>query len=127
MVPKGYGASQHSLLASQLFEAVEERSLQSVYQGICCPNRPVIIGTSIILFCFISFLRNRDIWRLLDHHNADPNIIIPGKGISPFHLVIGCECSHFAEEATRTFLQHNGNPNIQYVETFKCALQCVIF
>ncbi|XP_034237690.1 uncharacterized protein LOC117643117 [Thrips palmi] len=55
----------------------------------------------------------QDIFRLLDHNRADPNIVIPEKGVSPFHLVIGSDCAYFAEEATRAFLQRNGNPNVR--------------
>lgn len=80
MSPKGYETKQS--LALQLFEAVEEQSLQ-------------------------------DILRLLDRDGADPNTVISEKGVSPFHLVIGSECTYFAEEATRAFLQRNGNPNVR--------------
>ncbi|KAE8746958.1 hypothetical protein FOCC_FOCC006378 [Frankliniella occidentalis] len=55
----------------------------------------------------------QEILKLLDHDKADPNIVILSRGVSPFHLVIGCDCAHFAEEATRIFLQHNANPNIR--------------
>ncbi|KAK3907109.1 Ankyrin repeat and LEM domain-containing protein 1 [Frankliniella fusca] len=55
----------------------------------------------------------QEILRLLDNDRADPNIVVHSKGVSPFHLVIGCECAHFAEETTRIFLQRNGDPNIR--------------
>ncbi|KAJ4435496.1 hypothetical protein ANN_18112 [Periplaneta americana] len=51
--------------------------------------------------------------RILDDAGANPNVIIPKYGISPFHLAIGNDCEEFAENATRLFLQHGGNPNVR--------------
>jgi len=50
---------------------------------------------------------------LLERDGASPNVILPNKGISPFHLVVGSDNEEFAEEATRLFLQHDGNPNVK--------------
>ncbi|XP_011310173.1 uncharacterized protein [Fopius arisanus] len=53
---------------------------------------------------------------LLEHKEADPNILLPMHGISPFHLVIGNESETFAEEVTRLFLRHGGDPNVRSID-----------
>ncbi|KAJ8924360.1 hypothetical protein NQ315_007156, partial [Exocentrus adspersus] len=50
---------------------------------------------------------------LLIEKNADPNIVLPKKGISPFHLVIGSDSDDFALKVTRLILQYGGNPNVR--------------
>ncbi|XP_057328949.1 putative uncharacterized protein DDB_G0282133 [Microplitis mediator] len=50
---------------------------------------------------------------LLKDKEADPNVLIPSYGISPFHLVIGNESEAFAEEVTKLFLRHGGDPNVK--------------
>jgi ankyrin repeat protein len=40
-------------------------------------------------------------------------VILPKRGISPFHLAIGNESEDFAGEVTRLFLQYGGNPNVR--------------
>ncbi|XP_046753354.1 uncharacterized protein LOC124416390 [Diprion similis] len=53
---------------------------------------------------------------LLLNKEADPNVLIPSQGITPFHLVIGNDSETFAEEVTKLFLRHGGNPNIKSVD-----------
>ncbi|XP_074094875.1 uncharacterized protein LOC141524737 isoform X2 [Cotesia typhae] len=53
---------------------------------------------------------------LLKEKDADPNILIPSYGISPFHLVIGNESEAFAEEVTKLFLRHGGDPNVRSID-----------
>ncbi|KAG5881389.1 hypothetical protein JTB14_012006 [Gonioctena quinquepunctata] len=50
---------------------------------------------------------------LLSEKGADPNIVLPKKGISPFHLAIGCDSSDFTLKVTCLILQHGGNPNVR--------------
>ncbi|XP_048509746.1 uncharacterized protein LOC105692894 isoform X6 [Athalia rosae] len=50
---------------------------------------------------------------LLLNKEANPNILIPSQGITPFHLVIGNDSETFAEEVTKLFLRHGGNPNVK--------------
>ncbi|XP_028128209.1 uncharacterized protein LOC114324549 [Diabrotica virgifera virgifera] len=49
---------------------------------------------------------------LLCEKEADPNIVLPTTGISPFHLAIGGEDVDFAVNVTRLVLQNGGNPNV---------------
>lgn len=51
---------------------------------------------------------------LLLNKDADPNVLIPMHGVTPFHLVIGNDSEEFAEEVTKLFLRHGGNPNVRY-------------
>jgi hypothetical protein len=51
---------------------------------------------------------------ILEKTDANPNVILPNQGISPFHLAVGNESEDFAEEVTRLFLQYGGNPNVRY-------------
>ncbi|KOC66750.1 Ankyrin repeat and LEM domain-containing protein 1 [Habropoda laboriosa] len=44
---------------------------------------------------------------------ANPNTLIPTYGVTPFHLVIGNDSEAFAEEVTKLFLRHRGNPNVR--------------
>lgn len=50
---------------------------------------------------------------ILNEKCADPNIVLPTPGISPFHLIIGNDSNEFTLQVTTLILQHNGNPNIQ--------------
>ncbi|XP_074037159.1 uncharacterized protein [Leptinotarsa decemlineata] len=50
---------------------------------------------------------------LLIEKGADPNIVLPRKGISPFHLAIGCDSNDFTVKVVRLILQHGGNPNVR--------------
>ncbi|KAJ1519136.1 hypothetical protein ONE63_011256 [Megalurothrips usitatus] len=74
---------------------------------------PPKLSLALQLFEAVEEKNLQDVLTLLDRDGADPNFIIPQKGISPFHLLIGSECSYFAEEATRAFLQRSGNPNVR--------------
>ncbi|RLU16794.1 hypothetical protein DMN91_010862 [Ooceraea biroi] len=55
----------------------------------------------------------RQVATLLLNKDADPNILIPTHGVTPFHLVIGNDSEEFAEEVTKLFLRHGGNPNVR--------------
>ncbi|KAL6260913.1 hypothetical protein P5V15_008442 [Pogonomyrmex californicus] len=55
----------------------------------------------------------RQVATLLLNKDADPNVLIPAHGITPFHLVIGNDSEEFAEEVTKLFLRHGGNPNVR--------------
>lgn len=57
----------------------------------------------------------RQVTTLLKNKDADPNVLMPLHGITPFHLVIGNDSEAFAEEVTKLFLRHGGNPNVKYV------------
>lgn len=50
---------------------------------------------------------------LLLSKDADPNVLIPTHGVTPFHLVIGNDSVEFAEEVTKLFLRHGGDPNVK--------------
>ncbi|KAL0116108.1 hypothetical protein PUN28_011165 [Cardiocondyla obscurior] len=58
----------------------------------------------------------RQVATLLLNKDADPNILIPIHGVTPFHLVIGNDSEEFAQEVTKLFLRHNGNPNVRSVD-----------
>lgn len=49
---------------------------------------------------------------LISTKEADANIVLPKKGIAPFHLAVGSDNSQFALEVTTMILQHGGNPNL---------------
>jgi ankyrin repeat protein len=51
---------------------------------------------------------------ILEKTDANPNVILPNQGISPFHLAVGNEAENFALEVIRLFLQYGGNPNVRY-------------
>lgn len=55
----------------------------------------------------------RQIQLLLFDKRANPNILMPPHGISPFHLVIGHDSESFAEEVTKLFLCYGGDPNVK--------------
>ncbi|KYN03956.1 Ankyrin repeat and LEM domain-containing protein 1 [Cyphomyrmex costatus] len=55
----------------------------------------------------------RQVATLLLNKDADPNVLIPVHGVTPFHLVIGNDSEEFAEEVTKLFLRHGGNPNVR--------------
>jgi hypothetical protein len=50
----------------------------------------------------------------MEKTDANPNVILPNQGVSPFHLGVGNESEDFALEVTRLFLQYGGNPNVRY-------------
>lgn len=76
----------------------------------------MIIMIKIFLF-FIVFLTDLNFYRqvatLLLSKDADPNVLIPTHGVTPFHLVIGNDSVEFAEEVTKLFLRHGGDPNVR--------------
>ncbi|XP_078042958.1 uncharacterized protein LOC144473186 [Augochlora pura] len=53
---------------------------------------------------------------LLLNKDANPNTLIPSYGVTPFHLVIGNDSEAFAEEVTKLFLRHGGNPNVKSMD-----------
>ncbi|XP_032665104.1 ankyrin repeat domain-containing protein 31-like [Odontomachus brunneus] len=55
----------------------------------------------------------RQVATLLLNKDADPNVLIPTHGVTPFHLVIGNDSVGFAEEVTKLFLRHGGDPNVR--------------
>ncbi|XP_058804652.1 uncharacterized protein LOC131671883 [Phymastichus coffea] len=58
----------------------------------------------------------KQVTTLLTKKDADPNVLMPLHGITPFHLVIGNDSEAFAEEVTKLFLRHGGNPNVRSVD-----------
>ncbi|GJQ80182.1 hypothetical protein Trydic_g23759 [Trypoxylus dichotomus] len=50
--------------------------------------------------------------KLLVEKKANPNIILPGKGISCFHLAVGNDSPKFAMEVTSLMIQGGGDPNV---------------
>ncbi|KZC09345.1 PREDICTED: uncharacterized protein LOC107187523 [Dufourea novaeangliae] len=58
----------------------------------------------------------KQVTTLLLNKEADPNTLIPTYGVTPFHLVIGNDSEAFAEEVTKLFLRHGGNPNVRSVD-----------
>ncbi|XP_076176438.1 uncharacterized protein LOC143151303 isoform X2 [Ptiloglossa arizonensis] len=58
----------------------------------------------------------KQVTTLLLNKEANPNTLIPSYGVAPFHLVIGNDSEAFAEEVTKLFLRHGGNPNIRSVD-----------
>ncbi|XP_024870245.1 uncharacterized protein LOC112453629 isoform X1 [Temnothorax curvispinosus] len=55
----------------------------------------------------------RQVATLLLNKDADPNVLIPTHGVTPFHLVIGNDSEEFADQVTKLFLRHGGNPNVR--------------
>ncbi|XP_076749639.1 uncharacterized protein LOC143422702 isoform X2 [Xylocopa sonorina] len=58
----------------------------------------------------------KQVTTLLLNKDANPNTLIPTYGVTPFHLVIGNDSEAFAEEVTKLFLRHGGNPNVKSAE-----------
>lgn len=69
-----------------------------------------MFGYDYRLFTLRSAIR-----KLLDFNRANPNVLIPRRGITPFHLAIGKGSEETAEEITKLFLVHGGNPNVWFV------------
>ncbi|XP_060522645.1 ankyrin repeat and LEM domain-containing protein 1-like [Cylas formicarius] len=65
-----------------------------------------------LLYDSVEFRHFGSIKTLLCEKRADPNVILPKKGISAFHLAIGCDSSEFAIKVTAIILQCGGNPNV---------------
>lgn len=62
-----------------------------------------------------NFSLSSSVKTLLLTKGADPNLILPKKRISPFHLVIGNDSDFFTLDVTLLILQNGGNPNVQWV------------
>ncbi|KAF3430080.1 hypothetical protein E2986_07206 [Frieseomelitta varia] len=58
----------------------------------------------------------KQVTTLLLNKDANPNTLIPTYGVTPFHLVIGNDSEAFAEEVTKLFLRHGGNPNVRSID-----------
>lgn len=58
----------------------------------------------------------RQVTTLLLNKEANPNTLLPTYGVTPFHLVIGNDSEAFAEEVTKLFLRHGGDPNVRSVD-----------
>lgn len=66
-----------------------------------------------LLYDSIEFRHFESVKSLLTEKGADPNLVLSKKGISPFHLVIGCESHDFSLKVTSLILQNGGNPNVR--------------
>ncbi|XP_054284657.1 uncharacterized protein LOC129001420 [Macrosteles quadrilineatus] len=55
----------------------------------------------------------RQIEMLVSERGANPNVLLPEYGISPFHLVVANESTTFAVRATDLCLQHGADPNVR--------------
>lgn len=66
-----------------------------------------------LLYDSVEYRHLESVKSLLTEKGADPNIILPKKGISPFHLVVGCDSYEFALKVTSLILQNGGNPNVR--------------
>ncbi|RZF34916.1 hypothetical protein LSTR_LSTR011410 [Laodelphax striatellus] len=58
----------------------------------------------------------RSLEELIVKKGADPNVIIPEKGIAPIHLVTGLDDLDFCSKALKLFLCHGGDPNLRSSE-----------
>ncbi|XP_068987074.1 putative ankyrin repeat domain-containing protein 20A4 [Bombus flavifrons] len=58
----------------------------------------------------------KQVTTLLLNKEANPNTLLPTHGVTPFHLVIGNDSEAFAEEVSKLFLRHGGNPNVRSVD-----------
>lgn len=50
---------------------------------------------------------------LLSQNKANPNILIPEEGMTPFHLAAGHENLAFGKIVTSLFLHNDGDPNVR--------------
>ncbi|CAG9862775.1 unnamed protein product [Phyllotreta striolata] len=55
----------------------------------------------------------RAVRSLLCEKGANPNFIVPTKGISPFHLAVGIDDCDFALKVTCLILEFGGDPNVR--------------
>ncbi|XP_055594473.1 uncharacterized protein LOC129745426 [Uranotaenia lowii] len=53
---------------------------------------------------------------LLEHHKANPNVMVLDRNVAPVHLVIGMENVTLAETATRLMMEHGADPNLRSQE-----------
>lgn len=63
------------------------------------------------MYIIPSFCYYRDVELILQNDASAPNIILPGRGCTPFHLIIGHDDDSFAEKVTKMFIRVGGNPN----------------
>ncbi|KAG7196726.1 hypothetical protein KM043_016064 [Ampulex compressa] len=63
-------------------------------------------------------LEDNDIKQVITllNKDADPNVLIPSQGVTPFHLIVGNDCEIFAEKVTKLFLRHGGDPNVRSID-----------
>lgn len=80
----------------------------SIYRGRNC--RDVYLAS--VLYDAIDDNNLKAVNMLLEK-GSDPNLILPRKGISSFHRIIGCDSLDFTMKATCLVLQFGGNPNIK--------------
>lgn len=80
----------------------------SIYRGRNC--RDVYLASLLYDAIDDSNLNAVD---LLLEKGSDPNLILPRKGISSFHRIIGCDSLDFTMKATCSVLQYGANPNIK--------------
>lgn len=80
----------------------------SIYRGRTCRD----LYLASILYDAIDD-HNLKAVNLLLERGSDPNLILPQKGISSFHRIIGCDSLDFTMKATCSVLQFGGNPNIR--------------
>lgn len=64
---------------------------------------------SFHLFIFI----RRAVKMMLLEKCANPNYLLPMRGISPLHLSIGIDPYNFAFDSTKLILENGGNPNVR--------------
>lgn len=104
-------------LASSLCDGLEDNNIRQEiidnFQNCIVLKISRKIKLTYKFFMYLQFLI-RQVVTLLLNKDADPNILIPTHGVTPFHLVIGNDSEEFAEEVTKLFLRHGGNPNVKY-------------
>lgn len=80
----------------------------SIYRGRNCRD----LYLASILYDAIDDNNIKAVQFLLEK-GSDPNVILPQKGISSFHRIIGCDSLDFTMKATCLALQFGGNPNVK--------------
>uniref|UniRef100_A0AAR5QFQ0 LEM domain-containing protein n=2 Tax=Dendroctonus ponderosae TaxID=77166 RepID=A0AAR5QFQ0_DENPD len=66
-----------------------------------------------LLYDSVEFRHDASIESLLTEKKADPNLILPSKGICSLHLAVGCHSEDFALGIVSLMLQNGGNPNVK--------------
>ncbi|XP_014219954.1 uncharacterized protein LOC106647899 [Copidosoma floridanum] len=84
--------------------------------GTASPRLKADLYLASLLYDGVEDTNLRQVTTLLKNKEADPNVLMPMHGITPFHLVIGNDSESFAEEVTKLFLRYGGNPNIKSVD-----------
>lgn len=88
-------------LATCLYDCIEDNNTKWGYD-----NKNKTLKYQLLYFF-------RAIETLLEDNDANPNVVLPDKGVSPFHLIVGNSKDKFAEDITKLFLKYGGNPNIR--------------